>query len=76
MKEINICIEDATLAKAEMLAKEQSMTVSQIIQKYLDQIVSQPNPNEGARKRLLERAAECTGEVGPRTWTRADLYDR
>lgn len=76
MKEINICVDDATLAKAEEFATKQSMTVPEMLQKFLEEVISQIGNREAARKQLLKLTSESIAEVGPRTWTRADLHDR
>ena len=76
MKNINLTVDDATLAKAEKVATQKKTSVAALLRDYLRQLTSTPTKREAARRRLLRLSAAATGEVGSRTWTRGDLYDR
>jgi len=76
VKSINVTVNDSTLAKAEKLASEKKTSVAGLLRDYLRQLTSMPGGREVARRRIKRLSAAAKGEVGPRDWTRDDLYDR
>lgn len=76
MKNINLSVDDATLEKVQRLAQSQNTSVAALVNDYLSLLTQvQIGPNE-AIARILQLSASACGEMGPRTWSRADLYDR
>ena len=64
------------LAKAEKVASAKKTSVAALLHEYLRQLTSVPLSRGAARRQIKRLSASAKGEVGPRTWTRDDLYDR
>ncbi len=76
MKSISVTVNDSTLAKAEKVARAQKISVADLLRDYLRQLTQAPVSRAAARRQIKRLSAAAKGEVGPRTWTRDDLYDR
>ncbi len=76
MKSISVTVNAGTLAKAEKLASEQKTSVAELLRDYLRQLTSTPGSRTAARRQIKRLSAAAKGEVGPRTWTRDEIYDR
>jgi|GEM_PF-1898180 len=76
MKSINVTVGDATLAKAQKVAKGKKTSVGALLRQHLRQVTSGPSNREAARRQIIRLSAAAKGEVGPRRWTREHLYDR
>jgi hypothetical protein len=64
------------LAKAKKLATEQNTSVPAMLRDYLQELTSKSMARDTARRQFLRLSAKAKGEVGPRSWTRDDLYGR
>lgn len=76
MKSISVKVNDDMQAKAEKVASEKKTSVAGLLHDYLRQLSSAPLSRAAARCQIKRLSASAKGEVGPRTWTRDDLYDR
>ena len=76
VKNINITVDDTTWANAEKFASLNKTSVTNLLLDYLHSVATAPSNREVAIKSLLELSRAAEGEVGPRNWTRDDLYAR
>lgn len=76
MKSIKVMVEDETLAKAQTAATNLQTSIETLILKYVQDLATAPLSRETARRRILQLSHDAKGEVGPRTWSREDLYAR
>jgi hypothetical protein len=76
VKSINLSVDDSTWAKAETFANLNKTSVANLLLGYLHEVTSAPLDREAARARLFELSKAANGAVGPRRWTRDDLYAR
>jgi len=73
---LTLVIEEDLLRAARKVALDQRTSVNQLVRDYLAALVEEPSRRQLARVRL--RTAFETGlvDVGDRTWSRDDLYER
>ncbi|HUE20329.1 MAG TPA: hypothetical protein VMQ86_01520 [Bryobacteraceae bacterium] len=73
---VTLVVEGDLLLAARKVALDRRTSVNQLVREYLTALVEEPNRRRLSRARL--RKAFKTGliEVGNRTWSRNDLYER
>ena len=73
---LTLDIDDATAQKISMLASAQNTTVEAMVAEYLTTMVDDTaaERKENAA-RLMETFERLGRDMGPRTWTRDDLYE-
>ncbi len=76
MQNLTLAIDDDILLEARKCALERRTSVNQLVREYLAGLVKQQDRRRAARTRLKAAFAKGIVAVGPRTWTREDLYDR
>ena len=76
MKNITLSIEDDVLREARKIAAERGTTVNAMVRASLAELVRQKKRTRSALARMRELAEEGGMEVGDRTWSRDDLYER
>ena len=76
MKSISVTVNDTTLAKAQRVASEKKTSVHALLRSYLQQLTASTTTRQTARRQFSRLSAAAKGEVGPRTWTRDDIYGR
>jgi hypothetical protein len=83
MSTLTITIDDETLRKAELRAKQEGWSVDKLISEYLLRYsgagteASTLSPEqEAALRDLLERSEKATTRRGNRQWTRDELHER
>ena len=76
MKNITLAMDDALLDEVRIIAAKKGTTVNAMVRDYLTTLAKLEDRTEKARARIRELAEKSTGEVGPITWKREDLYDR
>lgn len=76
MKNITLAIDEEVLDEARRVAANRKTTVNGLVREFLQRIVEQENRAERAMRELARMSERTTGELGPRTWTRDELYDR
>ena len=73
---LTLDIDDATAQKISMLASEQNTTVEAMVAEYLTTMVDDTTAERKANAaRLMETFERLSRDLGPRTWTRDDLYE-
>ena len=74
---ITLSIDEETVKKVRRIALNKDTTLTAMVRDYLTSIA---NSDAADRKeqvaRLEESYARLSRDMGPRTWTRDDLYDR
>ena len=74
---ITVNIDEEIVKKVRKLAIDKDTTLSAMVRDYLTSIAGR---DAAARKanadRLMETFEKVSRDMGPRTWTREDLYDR
>ena len=76
---VTLSLEDDLVSKERKLAVDRDTTLNAMIRAYLEDLVGEES--EMRRRRALEALDRSFLELsfprgGPRTWTRADLYER
>lgn len=74
MRNLTLAIEDEVLEAARRLARENGTTLNQLVRDHLADLVAREGRRHAAAERLKRAMREELVEVGPRTWTREDLY--
>lgn len=74
---ITLRIDDEIVKKVRKIAIDKNTTLTAMVRDYLTSIASR---DTAARKvdahKLMETFEKVSREMGPRTWTREDLYER
>jgi len=75
---ITLSLDDDLVKKVRKIAVEQDTTLTGLVRTYLENLAT---ASASSRKRKEREALERSFErfqfnIGKRTWTRADLYDR
>jgi hypothetical protein len=76
MANLTLSIDDDTLEEARKTAARDGTTVNAIVREQIANIASRDARISRARRRLAELAAISTATIGPRDWTRNEIYDR
>lgn len=76
MKRITLSIDDQVLSAARRVAAAQNSSVNALVREYLSQLAQAHGQAEAARLRLRQLSNLREGQLGERTWTREDLYER
>ena len=58
------------------MEKKKQTSVNQLVREYLAGLVEEPSRRRLARARLRKAFETGLVEIGDRTWSRDDLYDR
>ena len=74
---ITLSIDEEIVKKVRKIAIDKNTTLTAMVRDYLTSIASS---DAAARKadadKLMETLEKVSRDMGPRTWTREDLYDR
>lgn len=74
---ITLSIDEEIVKKVRKIATDKNTTLTAMVRDYLTAIA---NRDSAARKadadKLMETFEKVSRDMGPRTWTREDLYDR
>jgi hypothetical protein len=80
---LTITIDDETLRKAELRAKQEGWSVDKLLSEYLLRYsamgseTSRLSPEQEALlKNMMERSEKATSRRGNRQWTRDELHER
>ena len=73
---VTLVVDEDLLLAARKVALDQRTSVNQLVREYLVALVEQPGRRRLARTRLKKAFETGLVEVGDRTWSRDDLYDR
>ena len=73
---LTLDIDEETAAKVSKIAAARDMTVAAMVAEYLTAMVSATAAERKANAaRLMETFERLSRDLGPRTWTRDDLYE-
>ena len=73
---LNLDIDEETAARVSRIAAARDMTVEAIVAEYLTGIANDDAAERKAQAgRLMETFDRLNRDIGPRTWTRDDLYE-
>jgi hypothetical protein len=73
---LTLVIEEDLLRAARKVALDQRTSVNQLVREYLAESVEEPSRRLLARARLRKAFETGLVDVGDRTWSRDDLYER
>ena len=73
---LTMAIEEDLLLAARKVALEQRTSVNQLVREFLTTLVETAGRRKLARARMARRFRTGVVEVGERTWTRDELYER
>ena len=76
MTNLTLALEEALLRAARKLALDRNTTVNQLVREYLKNFIEEQSRRKAAGARLSKMMENGILEVGPRTWSREDLYER
>ncbi len=76
MRNLTLAIEEDVLLAARKYALEHGTTVNQLVRAYLEEVAAGDARHRQAAERMRRNLDRLELEVGPRSWTREDLYDR
>ena len=75
-RNLTLSINEDLLLAARKLALDRGTSVNQLIREHLAALVEEPGRRQLARSRLKKAFEKGLIEVGEKTWTRDDLYER
>ena len=74
---ITLSVDEEIVKKVRKIAMEKDTTLTALVRDYLTSVA---NSDAAERKeqvaRLMRSSERLSRDMGPRTWTRDDLYDR
>jgi len=73
---VTLTIDDGLLLEARKIALERRTSVNQLVREYLAGLVEESGRRHLARARLQAAFAKGLVEIGERTWSRDELYER
>lgn len=74
---ITFSIDDEIVKKVRKIATDKNTTLTAMVRDYLTSIVKSDAPARKAdADKLMETFEKVSRDMGPRTWSREDLYDR
>ncbi|HEY9141511.1 MAG TPA: hypothetical protein VIN93_11500 [Bryobacteraceae bacterium] len=73
---VTLVVEEDLLLAARKVALDQRTSVNQLVREYLAALVEEPSRRRLARARLKKACETGLVNVGKRSWSRDDLYDR
>lgn len=73
---VTLVVEKELLLAARKVALEQRTSVAQLVREYLATVVEESSRRRVARARLKAALENGLVEVGAKTWSRDELYDR
>lgn len=74
--DVNLSLDDKLVAKVQEVAAQRDMTLTELVQTYFLQLVDIPLAAPPTPVDLEIAFSRFTVNATPRTWTRAELYDR
>jgi len=73
---LTLTVDEDLLLAARKIALDRGTSVNQLVREHLAAIVEETSVRRLARSRLKKAFKTGIVEVGERTWTRDDLYER
>lgn len=76
MSTLTLEVEEDLLREAARVAEQRNTTVDRLVHEYLRSLLGQQERRREGWERFKRMMHENPIEVGERTWTREDLYER
>jgi len=77
MGKLAINLDDETLSKARSVATSRNTTLDEMVEDFVRSVASQTELDRVKAADLLQESFKRLGrKMGPRNWTREDLYER
>jgi len=76
MSTLTLEVEEDILREAERVAEQRNTTVDRLVHEYLRSLLGEQERRREGWERFRRMMRENPIEVGERTWTREDLYER
>lgn len=76
MKNITLAIDDDVLADVRRYAAQHNTTVNALVRSSLDTLADRIRRQQAEWDELFALADEAGARIGPKAWSRDDLYDR
>jgi predicted transcriptional regulator len=77
MSNITLKVDDEVIRKLRKIAIDRDTTLTQMIRDYLQSVADRECKQKNRTVRDLRRSfSELSRDMGKRTWTREDLYER
>ena len=77
MSNITLTVDDEIIKKVRKIAIDEDSTMTAMIRDYLQSVADRESPERERKIALLEQSFNELGrDMGKRTWSRDDLYDR
>ena len=77
MPNITLSVDEEIIKKARKIAVDKNTTLTAMIRKFLQSVAdSDATEKKQAIKKLQKSFQELSRDMGTRTWTRDDLYER
>ena len=76
MQNLTLAIDGEVLLRARRYALDHRTTVNQLVRDYLNGLGSADTQRRAAREHWLSAGKKGRLQIGARTWTREQLYDR
>jgi hypothetical protein len=76
IQNVTLVVDEDLLLAARKVALDRRTSVNQLVREYLAALVEEPSRRRLARARLKRAFETGLVDVGDRTWSRNDLYDR
>ena len=73
---ITLSIDEEIVKKVRKIAIKKNTTLTAMVRDYLTSVASSAAARKADAAKLTETFEKVSRDMGPRTWTREDLYDR
>lgn len=74
---ITLSIDEDTVKKVRKIAVDKDTTLTAMVREFLESVADSDMAERQKRiRKLNETFRDYHGKMGPRTWTREDLYER
>ncbi len=74
---ITLSIDEEIVKKVRKIAVDQDTTLTAMVREYLKTVADSDQAERRERiRKLNDTFRKYSGKMGPRTWTREDLYER
>jgi hypothetical protein len=76
MTSVTLSIEEDDLRQARAKALQEGTSLNNVIRGFVKSYIGQTKRYQQVTDRILQHAEASTFELGNKTWTRGDLYER
>ena len=77
MSNITLSVDEETIKKVRKIAVDKNTTLTAMVREFLQSVAdSDAAEKKQALKKLRKSFQGLSRDMGPRTWTRDDLYER